>query len=333
MLSGMGMGMDIARNDSSFGGFPGLESPIEWGEAAKSFDLSSIGDVFPIEDLSEFSNEDIAGPIPSGSLSSSLSSPGSSQDMAKHTICKSFLNEGDFICPPYEDGIGLEWLSDFVEDSFAATGSSNSGSLADLSDDIIDDGGEKKKQSPTDEAIIPQVPPIKETPRSQRAVPRRPRSKRPRSSGAPIRGWSTSEDYALRHEGGMKTVTGTGAINNYQSSASQQQPRRCTHCLSQRTPQWRLGPLGPKTLCNACGVRFKSGRLFPEYRPAKSPTFIRYIHSNSHKKVLEMRNQEADDLESLVFDPQLSDAKQQDQGLLKVKIKLTGLDNLSFQSN
>ncbi|EHA8590680.1 GATA transcription factor 2 [Cocos nucifera] len=67
------------------------------------------------------------------------------------------------------------------------------------------------------------------------------------------------------------------------------QPRRCTHCLSQKTPQWRAGPLGPKTLCNACGVRFKSGRLLPEYRPAKSPTFVSYKHSNSHKKVMEMR--------------------------------------------
>ncbi|GAV72696.1 GATA domain-containing protein [Cephalotus follicularis] len=70
----------------------------------------------------------------------------------------------------------------------------------------------------------------------------------------------------------------------------QQQPRRCTHCLSQRTPQWRAGPLGPKTLCNACGVRYKSGRLLPEYRPAKSPTFVSYLHSNSHKKVMEMRS-------------------------------------------
>ncbi|XP_030516952.1 GATA transcription factor 12-like [Rhodamnia argentea] len=66
--------------------------------------------------------------------------------------------------------------------------------------------------------------------------------------------------------------------------------RRCTHCLSQRTPQWRAGPMGPKTLCNACGVRYKSGRLLPEYRPAKSPTFVSYLHSNSHKKVMEMRS-------------------------------------------
>jgi hypothetical protein len=74
-------------------------------------------------------------------------------------------------------------------------------------------------------------------------------------------------------------------VNNEQQGA----PRRCTHCLSQRTPQWRAGPLGPKTLCNACGVRYKSGRLLPEYRPAKSPTFVSYLHSNSHKKVMEMR--------------------------------------------
>ncbi|XP_074571639.1 uncharacterized protein LOC141828166 [Curcuma longa] len=65
--------------------------------------------------------------------------------------------------------------------------------------------------------------------------------------------------------------------------------RKCTHCEIQKTPQWRAGPLGPKTLCNACGVRYKSGRLFPEYRPAASPTFVPSIHSNSHKKVVEMR--------------------------------------------
>ncbi|XP_009761911.1 GATA transcription factor 5-like [Nicotiana tabacum] len=68
-----------------------------------------------------------------------------------------------------------------------------------------------------------------------------------------------------------------------------QQPRRCSHCGVQKTPQWRAGPMGAKTLCNACGVRFKSGRLLPEYRPACSPTFSSELHSNNHRKVLEMR--------------------------------------------
>ncbi|KAH9606835.1 hypothetical protein KSS87_020243 [Heliosperma pusillum] len=65
--------------------------------------------------------------------------------------------------------------------------------------------------------------------------------------------------------------------------------RKCKHCEITKTPQWRAGPMGPKTLCNACGVRYKSGRLYPEYRPAASPTFVPALHSNSHKKVLEMR--------------------------------------------
>uniref|UniRef100_A0A7N0TUP8 GATA-type domain-containing protein n=1 Tax=Kalanchoe fedtschenkoi TaxID=63787 RepID=A0A7N0TUP8_KALFE len=42
--------------------------------------------------------------------------------------------------------------------------------------------------------------------------------------------------------------------------------RKCKHCGSEKTPQWRAGPDGPKTLCNACGVRYKSGRLCPEYQ-------------------------------------------------------------------
>ncbi|KAM7256780.1 hypothetical protein ACFE04_012521 [Oxalis oulophora] len=65
--------------------------------------------------------------------------------------------------------------------------------------------------------------------------------------------------------------------------------RKCSHCETTETPQWRFGPMGPKTLCNACGVRYRSGRLLPEYRPAGSPGFIPSLHSNSHRKVIELR--------------------------------------------
>lgn len=81
------------------------------------------------------------------------------------------------------------------------------------------------------------------------------------------------------------------------SPQQQQQPnnenKKCSHCEITQTPQWREGPMGPKTLCNACGVRYRSGRLFPEYRPAASPTFIPSLHSNSHRKVIEMRQKGA----------------------------------------
>ncbi|XP_037440139.1 uncharacterized protein LOC119308115 isoform X1 [Triticum dicoccoides] len=64
--------------------------------------------------------------------------------------------------------------------------------------------------------------------------------------------------------------------------------KRCQHCGSSETPQWREGPKGRATLCNACGVRYRQGRLLPEYRPMASPTFVPTKHANSHRKVLQL---------------------------------------------
>ncbi|AQK55681.1 GATA transcription factor 8 [Zea mays] len=102
------------------------------------------------------------------------------------------------------------------------------------------------------------------------------KAKKPPAPPAPASSDDNDGD-ADYEEGGERAEPQGGAV------------RRCTHCQIEKTPQWRAGPLGPKTLCNACGVRYKSGRLFPEYRPAASPTFVPSIHSNSHKKVVEMR--------------------------------------------
>ncbi|XP_021753843.1 transcription factor stalky-like [Chenopodium quinoa] len=65
--------------------------------------------------------------------------------------------------------------------------------------------------------------------------------------------------------------------------------KKCLHCESKDTPQWREGPMGRHTLCNACGVQYRAGRLFPEYRPLKSPTYDPSLHSHLPKQVLKMR--------------------------------------------
>lgn len=93
-----------------------------------------------------------------------------------------------------------------------------------------------------------------------------------------------------------------------QSQPPSQAVRKCMHCEITKTPQWRAGPMGPKTLCNACGVRYKSGRLFPEYRPAASPTFVPSLHSNSHKKVLEMRTKYGDNASVVMAATTMNDA-------------------------
>lgn len=64
--------------------------------------------------------------------------------------------------------------------------------------------------------------------------------------------------------------------------------RRCSHCQTEETPLWRMGPLGRNTLCNACGLRHKMGLLLSNYRPAASPNFDTAKHSNFHKRL--MRN-------------------------------------------
>ncbi|KAL1197487.1 GATA transcription factor 29 [Cardamine amara subsp. amara] len=42
------------------------------------------------------------------------------------------------------------------------------------------------------------------------------------------------------------------------SGGSSEEVRRCTNrnCNAVNTPLWRRGPLGPKSLCNACGIKF-----------------------------------------------------------------------------
>ncbi|CAN8265282.1 unnamed protein product [Cochlearia groenlandica] len=36
--------------------------------------------------------------------------------------------------------------------------------------------------------------------------------------------------------------------------------RCCSDCKTTMTPMWRGGPAGPKSLCNACGIRFRKQR-------------------------------------------------------------------------
>jgi hypothetical protein len=66
--------------------------------------------------------------------------------------------------------------------------------------------------------------------------------------------------------------------------------KQCEHCRTVDTPQWRRarGPGGLLTLCNACGMRSRKGKLLPEYRPKNSPTFAPGLHSNKHRRVLDM---------------------------------------------
>ncbi|KAL4591798.1 hypothetical protein LXL04_004770 [Taraxacum kok-saghyz] len=192
-----------------------------------------------------------------------------------------------------EDDVNMEWLSIFVEDCLSSSGNCMPPAAKPQSTTSTAEG-----TTTTTTTNTSTEPKVKDTQSTHKLlVPCKARSKRKRSRTC----WSqkyrtTLEQPCWLAESELVILprkctspNSSRGSGQEEGSSGQGQGRRCTHCLSQRTPQWRAGPQGPKTLCNACGVRYKSGRLLPEYRPAKSPTFVNHKHSNSHRKVLEMR--------------------------------------------
>lgn len=195
----------------------------------------------------------------------------------------------------------LEWLSNFVDDSFPNY------SLQ------YPAGKLPEKPVPVSRRSEPAEIPVQTKPCFRTPVQTKARSKRSRTG---FRVWSLdsislTDSSSTSSSSSSTTQTADSVLCPPLQPAKKQrrrklaaaaagggggtqQPRRCSHCLVQKTPQWRAGPLGAKTLCNACGVRFKSGRLLPEYRPACSPTFLSDVHSNNHRKVLEMRRKKED---------------------------------------
>ncbi|XP_021898436.1 GATA transcription factor 2-like [Carica papaya] len=207
----------------------------------------SSPDLFRIDDLLDFSNDDLFSVSSTAGANSSLetittttsnSLPPQNPTAPFITFPSLSTDSAYDLCVPTDDVAELEWLSRFVDDSFSDF-PSNSVVGSDTS-----------------------------------LFPGRARSKRSRATS-----WTLSPEAKGNKERSHRQSSPEGGV------------RRCTHCASEKTPQWRTGPLGPKTLCNACGVRYKSGRLVPEYRPAASPTFVLTQHSNSHRKVLELRRQ------------------------------------------
>ncbi|CAL4971705.1 unnamed protein product [Urochloa decumbens] len=102
---------------------------------------------------------------------------------------------------------------------------------------------------------------------------------------------------------------------------SRQTQRRCTHCDSTETPQWRAGPDGPGTLCNACGIRYTMNKLLPEYRPSTSPSFRSDKHSNRHRKVVKLREKKVkvEKIDNMAPAPDHCDKK----------VKLEMIDNMA----
>lgn len=270
---------------------------------------------FPIDDLLDFSNDSNASDdLFVEEEEKDSVSESSHDDVSNSTV---FSDSGDFgvvpaeeLAVPVDDLENLEWLSRFVDDSASEF-------------PPLHPVGEEKTGSCVENRFEPGSKlNIWRPPCLQATIPTKPRTKRPTttrrvwsldspslsessSSSSPSSSFSTScliftntvqvqpmeflYGFTKPPAAKKQKMMVKPEVPKAEPAVGPQIQRRCSHCQVQKTPQWRTGPHGAKTLCNACGVRFKSGRLYPEYRPACSPTFSGDIHSNSHRKVLEIR--------------------------------------------
>ncbi|XP_050222593.1 GATA transcription factor 12 [Mercurialis annua] len=291
-------------------------------ENRHSFDSKpGAADHFMVEDLLDFSNDEDTA------ISDAFDNvTGNSADSSSVTVvdtCNSSASEPAFnaanagtdaanfsndLCVPYDDLAELEWLSNFVEESFSSEDLHKLQLISGVKT-TPDESSETRTAVATNtnnnscednhnnSSIFD----------SEVSVPAKARSKRSRAAPcnwasrllllSPTTSSLSEAEVSMgptHHPNtGKKTVKASGAKrrDNIENGNNGGEGRKCLHCATDKTPQWRTGPMGPKTLCNACGVRYKSGRLVPEYRPAASPTFVLTKHSNSHRKVMELRRQ------------------------------------------
>ncbi|XP_028751379.1 putative GATA transcription factor 22 [Neltuma alba] len=61
--------------------------------------------------------------------------------------------------------------------------------------------------------------------------------------------------------------------------------RVCADCQTTKTPLWRSGPTGPKSLCNACGIRQRKARLAMA-AAASAPVRENKVQKKQEKKPL-----------------------------------------------
>ncbi|KAG5036482.1 hypothetical protein JHK86_017322 [Glycine max] len=295
------------------GSFFGTGGAEQFCPPEKRHSDQKTGEPFAIDDLLDFSHADaimsdgffdnVAGNSTDSSTVTAVDScnssiSGSDNRFATTIVPRGFPSDPQFsgeLCVPYDEMAELEWLSNFVEDSFSAEEELKTLQLLSGAAAASTAIG-AKPQTPESSSSTDTLPPfasddtLRNAPflHSETPLPGKARSKRSRAAPGD---WSTRLLHLVATEQEKLPQLKAEPAKKREGTNAECSGRKCLHCGTEKTPQWRTGPMGPKTLCNACGVRFKSGRLVPEYRPAASPTFMSTKHSNSHRKVLELRRQ------------------------------------------
>ncbi|XVF05982.1 hypothetical protein REPUB_Repub06bG0008600 [Reevesia pubescens] len=72
---------------------------------------------------------------------------------------------------------------------------------------------------------------------------------------------------------------------DHMMNISENNKKFCTDCKTTKTPLWRGGPAGPKSLCNACGIRYRKKRRAMLGLNKGSEKKKERSHSSSHSTI------------------------------------------------
>lgn len=93
-------------------------------------------------------------------------------------------------------------------------------------------------------------------------------------------------------------------ILNVNNSNLLDEVKRCYQCDESETPEWRLGPYGTRSLCNACGLYYR--RLIQRFNVKHANLIMRFNKFNNPQYVKTLRSRDVDD------DDDNKDGKQKD---------------------
>ncbi|CAK7352974.1 unnamed protein product [Dovyalis caffra] len=127
-------------------------------------------------------------------------------------------------------------------------------------------------------------------------------------------------------------------INSSSNSSSNSNIRVCSDCNTTSTPLWRSGPRGPKSLCNACGIRQrKARRAMAAAAAAANGTVIDIEASSSTKstkvnnKVKKLRTSHVSQSKKLSKSPECSPLQQSQKKLCFKNLALSLTKNPAIQ--
>ncbi|CAM8994577.1 unnamed protein product [Rhodiola kirilowii] len=93
--------------------------------------------------------------------------------------------------------------------------------------------------------------------------------------------------------GKLKQLSDSEDSNKSPAMESSQIRRTCVDCNTTKTPLWRGGPAGPRSLCNACGIRHRKSKraLLASDERSKAKNKLKKKHTNARRceKGLQMR--------------------------------------------